>query len=470
MHAWTESRLLTGLISLLIQKKIPIAICMFIDGLDEFEGRYDLVIEAIINLVNQAHVKVCLFNRPLLDFDRAFGDKSQLRLQNMTFDSIRAYVHDRLFDRIQRRFATDINNHAKAEALLKKIVNRADGVFLWVVIAVRNVRDGLQDFADLDELATAIENIPIGVDDLYTKMLNKIKPAYRRDVARFFQIVLYDSFREYLDLYRFYFINTQKRIFEDLPLDYEKIDQRDVVQSCRDLKIQLISHTAGLLDLTPAKSIVSPYSTQDDYDPILLTRVDFHHRTVRDFLRQNTAAKAYLVDNGMLEQCVRRSIARGTVAHLFHFSQKDGEPLNNYDVFESLLGPLNKIMNETSIVEQLIGAAQGKFLRSLHKYFFIPHHRINADTKINWHFPINFPFVTVSPRCGIDLIGLAANCGMGRYVCELLDLPFVEPAGSSVLRMIHAKTKDEEVVEWVSPMNGQLGPFGYRERLKECLK
>lgn len=182
---------------------------MFIDGLDEFDGRYDAVIEVIDSLAKQFHVKICLSSRPLSNFEKAFADQPKLRLQDMTRDSIRAYAHVQLLDEIQRRFKTDLSSQDQAKKLLNNIVWRADGVFLWVVIAVRDVREGLQDCADLNGLARAIEELPERIDDLYMRMLNRIKPAYRRDAARFLQIVLYGNlYYDGLDLCKLYFIDT----------------------------------------------------------------------------------------------------------------------------------------------------------------------------------------------------------------------------------------------------------------------
>lgn len=471
MHAWSEKRLLTVLTTLLTQSKIPLNICIFIDGLDEFEGRYDAVVEAIGSLIKQAHVKIYLSSRPLLKFEKAFENEPQLRLQDMTFDSIHAYAHDRLLDPIQKRFTNSKNNLAKAKDLLDSIVWRSDGVFLWVVLAVRDVRDGLQDFVDLDELVRAIEQLPADVDGLYMKMLNGIKPAYRRDAARFIQIVLYLNFyyEISLDLYTlYYFIETQKRVLEDLSFDYEIVDERDVVQACHDLRNQLRSHTGGLLDLTSTDRIDDRYFEQDDHEPILFNCVQVHHRTVRDFFLKNTAAKAFLTDVGMLEQHARLSIARGTVAHLVHLSQRDGELLKHYGVLGSVALPLLSVMSQVSMIERLVGVAQGKFIRSLHRYSFVPHHRISAATTFKSE-SVSIPFVIGPPPGCYDLIAMAAARGMGRYVCEVLDLAFVEPVGFSGLEVVKAKAKNEAFIELVPSTHHQLNPISYRERLNECL-
>ena len=194
--------------------------------------------------------------------------------------------------------------------------------------------------------------------------------------------------------------------------------------------------------------------------------VQVHHRTVRDFFLKNTATKAFLTDVGMLEQHVRLSIARGTVAHLVHLSQRDGGFLKHYDDVGSATLPLGSVISQVSMIERLVGVDQGKFIRSLHRYSFVPHHRISAATTFK---PISvfIPYVIRPPPGCFDLIGMAADCGMGRYVCEVLDLAFVEPVGFSGLEVVQAKAKDEAFIELVPSTYHQLNPISYRERLNE---
>lgn len=391
-----------------------------------------------------------------------------LRLQDLTIDSIRAYAYDQLLDPIQRRFTKDKNSLDKAEDLLNRIVHLADGVFLWVVIVIRDFRDGLQDFADLDELVRAIEELPPGIDSLYIRMLDRIKPANRRDAARFLQIILYHERHFRLSLYRFYFIDRQKRVVEDLPFDCEKISQHDLVQACHELQTRLISHTVGLLNVIPGEWTDIP-DFEDVGDPIILARINVHHRTVLEFLSRNTAAKAFLADAGMLEQHIRLSIARGFVAQLVHNSRRDGELLKYFDITRAGF-VLYDVMYQVSAVERLLGAAQGKFLRSLHGHSFVPHHRISADTELNWGDLVNEPWCTGSKWFHTDLIGLAAKCGMGRYVCQVLDRAFVEPkpVAFSGSKLAHTPAKDEVDVTWLSSIDHSLDPFHYRQQLDEC--
>ncbi|KAL8715686.1 MAG: hypothetical protein Q9225_006314 [Loekoesia sp. 1 TL-2023] len=354
LHAWNEERLLSALFTLLTQTQVPVAICVFIDGLDEFDGRYIGVVETIKSISSQNHVKICLSSRPLLDFERAFAGMPSLKLQDLTFDSIREYANVQLSDLVQGRVHYSKQDKEKARRLLDHIVRRAEGVFLWAVIAIRNVRDGLQDMAHLHELDLIIEGLPTGVENLYMHMLNRIKPAYRREAVRFLQIILYhsESFGELrdLDLYRLYFIDIQ-RVFEDLPLGYHRVDTSALGGACHALKTRLLSHTLGLLDVTPTESIHPMYSGEN-YDQILHNKVRIHHRSVKEFLLHNIAAKSFVAAAGSTEQYLCLCVTRGIVAHLFHLIQDGGG--TDFDFF---LFILSSAFEQVTKVERLAGAA-----------------------------------------------------------------------------------------------------------------
>ena len=153
MHTWTQSRLVSTLADILKQSQLPIKIYMFIDGLDEMDGPYDKVLEMLRNLADHKNVKICLSSRPLLVFEEAFYGVPYLRLQDLTGHSIEAYVDNRLSDLIQRHLCHENRDEYRAEWFVEHIVGRAEGVFLWAVIAVREVRDGLQGLVDLNEIA-----------------------------------------------------------------------------------------------------------------------------------------------------------------------------------------------------------------------------------------------------------------------------------------------------------------------------
>ena len=481
---------------MLTQTQVSIAICLFIDGLDEFDGRYNSVVDTIYTLSAQTNVKVCISSRPLLDFEKAFANMPSLRLQDLTFDSIFAYADHQLSNLIQERISDSKLDQRRTRFLLNKIVDQAEGVFLWAVVAIRDVREGLQDMADLDELESMIEDLPPGIENLYMQILHRIKPAYRREALRFLQIVLYQPIPAQvwvrsLDLHMLYFINLH-RVSEDQPLVCNRVDMDILVESCNALKTRLLSHTLGLLDLVPVKMVdetdfESDHQThpeidtnetcfRNDYNLILFTKVCVHHRTVKEFLLHNIEAKSFVAAAGLEEEQVHLCIARGTFAYLIHLAQDIGRTFDS-SPYMLYYGTLRSALAQVVIVENLVGAAQTKFMRSLHSYSLVPKSLVTAENDPSLHFGFRIPYMIRSTyEASVDLIPLAANSGMLRYVCEILDFPTAKSHRYPPVRLLDFRqcVNTEDAVfaglSWITTTKYDLRPADYRQRLNEHLK
>jgi hypothetical protein len=71
-------------------------LCLFIDGLDEYEGDSEAVLGLFDRLSRSSHIKVCLSSRPWLVFEESLGHHPGLRLQDLTYNDIRTFVQDKL--------------------------------------------------------------------------------------------------------------------------------------------------------------------------------------------------------------------------------------------------------------------------------------------------------------------------------------------------------------------------------------
>ena len=407
-----------------------------------------------------------------------------LRLQDLTFDSIFAYADHQLSNPIQERISSSKFDKWRTKFLINKIVNQAEGVFLWAVVAIRDVREGLRDMADLDELESMIEELPPGIESLYLQILHRIKPAYRREAMRFLQIVLYQSIHlnsgtRSLDLHMLYFIDLH-RVSEDLPLVCNRVDMDALVGACNALKTRLLSHTLGLLDLIPIKTVDKTAIERDNqanaeinYDPNLFTKVSFHHRTVKEFLLHNIEAKSSVAAAGLKEEHVHLCIARGIFAYLVHLVQDigripDSSPSTSY--YDLLRSALTKV----TIVENLVDAAQTKFMRSLHDYSFMPAGLLTAQKDSWFHSSIRVPYILHGTyEASMNLIPLAANSGMLRYVCEVLDISIIDCQHSSPTSLLdfrqYLTTENAAVVglSWITSPKYDSHPSDYRQWLIE---
>ena len=464
------------------QSQVPIATCMFIDGLDEFEGREDTAIKMIEGLADQAHVKICLSSRPLPIFEEAFHGRPSLRLQDLTFDTIRDYAENQLSELIQKRVLLNKDDGDLAQELLTRIVERADGVFLWAIIAIRDVRDGLRGIANLKELSETIEALPSELESLFMLMLRRIKRAFMQDAAYFLGIALYQESGPIacMDLCRLHFSHSQ-RGQKDAPFSCEDISTDKLVASCRTLETRLLSHTGGLLELISRKPSVHPsglYGKRKDQDPIIFMEIKFVHRTARDFLLENNDAKTFLNQNGLIEAQIRLSIARGTLAQLSHFSRGDDEFFNEHGehpIYSPYLGALHHV----SMAEKLLGSAQTKLMRSL-DYESLARDYLVTDRRKRRVISLK-PFV-VTDTVSIDLVGMAAATGMTLYICERLNLEIESRRDSFSLPDLYnystnrtTVTKpfwngDEQSQEMVFTSATRLPSSGYRQALARCLQ
>ena len=396
---------------------------MFIDGLDEFDGQYHGVIKKITDLSEQRHVKICVSSRPLLVFANAFKGKPCLRLQDLTFDTIREYINLQLSQLIHQHASYSKNAQQIAKMLVDMIVERADGVFLWAVIATREVRDGLQGMVDLDQLAQAIEVLPRELEDLFLLVLKHIKLAFRREAAKYLQIILFTHDDRLFDLCRLHLISTQRE-HQDAPFVYENVAMSELTKACHTLETRLISHTAGLLELTPGDRNYPGYYKRKDWDQILFTRVQFIHRTMRDFLMNNSEAKSFLNDFGLSEAQVHLCIARGTLAQLVQHAEGDAVMLHrNDDAVDwphPMFDPFQVALRHIAIAERLSGRAQTKLMQSLDYTSLV--RSCNIPTRPHYLVGECQAFSMDEAGTSIDTVGMAAAAGMTIYVCEQLGL------------------------------------------------
>ena len=456
---------------------------MFIDGLDEFEGQEDAVIKMIDDLADQTHVKVCVSSRPLPAFEEAFGGKPSLRLQDLTFESIREYGNVKLSEPIQSYVSLNMCKRYEAEALVDEIVERAHGVFLWAIIAVRDVHDGLRGMANIDDLAHTLETLPSEIESLFMLMLNRIKPVFKRDAAYFLGFAMYEisTSERLLDLCTLYFSHSQREL-KDRPVHYENIATSELVTACRTLKMRLLSHTAGILELTPQRKGQRIYGKRKDHDPILFTRINFLHRTARDFLLRNDEAKSFLAGYGCSEAQVRLSIARGTLAQVAHLSQGDAKWVDDEwpnPVYHPFLASLAQI----SKAERILGAAQTKLMQSLDYESWACGYRVSAYSNTKSYFHPSAFWIPDARGNSIDQVGMAAYVGMTRYVCEQLDLPIESPTYLSSfpdLNKYSRSQKSTATLAWSSKFNDSLNQntdfiagsrsSKYRQALGRCLQ
>ena len=141
--SWTWQELWHAIAQFKDQGGAKARFCFFIDGLDEYDGEPDHIISVLKSLRDWSDVKLCVSSRPYNEFRDAFGrpSDSQMALEDLTREDIKSYVQSTLEE--NPRFKVLKARDDRTQDLVQVIVEKAQGVFLWVILVVKSLLQGL---------------------------------------------------------------------------------------------------------------------------------------------------------------------------------------------------------------------------------------------------------------------------------------------------------------------------------------
>lgn len=161
--------------------------CFFIDGLDEYVGTHEEdhlhMTQLLCDWTNAAPegVKICVSSREDNVFLNAFSGQQRIRLQDLTRADMEQYIRDNL---------TDIGDERIMESLVQNITDKAKGIFLWVALAVKSIRQRLQDGYQVSEIEKELDSLPQDLEKLFECLLESIdKSAQRKKVYQTFAMM-----------------------------------------------------------------------------------------------------------------------------------------------------------------------------------------------------------------------------------------------------------------------------------------
>jgi hypothetical protein len=100
-------------------------LCLFIDGLDEFEGTPEVLVALVKALTQQSpFLKICVASRPWVTFEAAFETKPHLRLADLTYNDIKHFVTSK-FQSDPEFAKLRLREPEFADQLIENIVSKA---------------------------------------------------------------------------------------------------------------------------------------------------------------------------------------------------------------------------------------------------------------------------------------------------------------------------------------------------------
>jgi hypothetical protein len=251
--------------------------CLFIDGLDEYEGEYQDIIDLFTKISKFPNVKTCLSSRPLYEFSRAFSSLPGVRLQDLTFNDIKQFIDDELGANDQMQ---DLQRREPEEApkLVLEIVAKADGVFLWVRLVVLSLLRGLRNSDQVSDLQARLRILPRSLEEMFSHILGRIEPVYLAQSSRIFQMFFAAQSLNY-DLPSIQLsVAEEQDVHTFLQSESIKFTQSELVSRCEMVEVWLQTRCGCLIETHPP-------NTPGTYRlPWNGPKLVWLHRTVRDFL------------------------------------------------------------------------------------------------------------------------------------------------------------------------------------------
>jgi hypothetical protein len=225
------------------------------------------MIDLIISWTKTApeDVKICVSSREYNVFLRSFSDNRRLRLQDLTRGDMERYVRDRLCD-VREAVEADI------ESLVKAVADKSSGIFLWVALVVKSLRERLEDGYALATLERQLDVLPDELEDLFRYLLQSISKSARAKVYRTFAIVLQSTTYEFdLSLDRYYFLDDYEADPEFAMKSSFGMNEPSAIERRDIARKRLNGCCRSLVELSESRETFT---------------VEFTHRSVPEFLEK----------------------------------------------------------------------------------------------------------------------------------------------------------------------------------------
>ncbi|KAI8624657.1 hypothetical protein F5Y19DRAFT_490763 [Xylariaceae sp. FL1651] len=251
---------------------VSFKIALIIDGLDEFDDDQDhtWLVELIQEAVTYRNVKICASSRPWNVFRDAFSSSPMLQLEKLTQNDIEHYVHGQ-FQGSPGFAEQQLLYPLQTEKLLSNIVQRAQGVFLWVSVVVRSLKISLQEGDKLSDAQATLDNLPEDLGRLFLAIWRRTSSMNKTEGAHYFLLVHVCQ--------KYNLVPYSMTILwgdDDVSMDVGPGMAKEPFISCSisSLSRRLNSRTKGLLEI------------RDDANP-WESQIDYMHRTVKEWITEN---------------------------------------------------------------------------------------------------------------------------------------------------------------------------------------
>lgn len=329
-YMWTVERLDDALRRFLDKKPASLRFYVFLDGLDEFEGDEDPLLETIRLLAQTPGTRVCVSSRPEQIFRQGFAKSPQLRLQDFNHYDIERASRQHLEVTLAQYFP---DSPQAIRELIQDVARKASGIFLWADLMNKVIKRGAINGDTLRELRERLGDTPETIDGLYQDILTRLDKKYLRDAARYMHMLLIDGEQIYKQgLTLLHFACLEQSTWDHKLSEIATYDQsEDFDRFCAELETRILARCGGLVEIDKPAHFglgvlgITLFGRPDDGRFTLdrtrgmtITRnlrpVRFIHKTAAEFVRKHDV----FVKDPKWSLAATRDVTRSWIEGLAH--------------------------------------------------------------------------------------------------------------------------------------------------------
>jgi hypothetical protein len=195
-QTWHVQDLEYALSAILSQRQQDLDVLLFLDALDEYSGPPEMIAEFVQSLVqtttdSKTKLKVLFSSRPWDAFVASFGQCPGFKMHEQTEGDMRVFVLDQLGVIPTARPSLSPPNasvDSPSTDIVSTIVDRAEGVFLWVKLVTESLVEAGPNATTL-QLERLLQALPDGLQELYERTIERIPGSSRLEVFIVIEIV-----------------------------------------------------------------------------------------------------------------------------------------------------------------------------------------------------------------------------------------------------------------------------------------
>ncbi|KIL87553.1 hypothetical protein FAVG1_09261 [Fusarium avenaceum] len=301
-------------------------LCIFIDGLDEVcnADGIDKLTEFITEFLKHPSVKFCVSSRPEKTVATWLEDHTapSICLEDLTRPEMTRFA-TKEFETFLVSGKLSVETHHR---LSEEVVEKSQGVFLWLYLAIRSLKAGIRNGDSEKMLLDRLHELPSELEQLYADMwqrLNENHPVYRKTASDYFQFTLHSpyttNFISETDHCKIsqptlgQIVCASRPELHDLLISGENdVHLTEVQQLCEEAKLDIENRCAGLLQVRPYGFWPAcRLNWTEKLNKLFLGHVEFIHRTAHDFLTDTEAGSRIMAHATLSRDDVDEGLFKG---------------------------------------------------------------------------------------------------------------------------------------------------------------